>query len=103
MKEKKKEELYDDLDKFELLYTAYNVPDKELTKDAIQLKNRIFDIISELYGKMVDKPIRLQIQGYDDRRKVASILADNDFKVRIKKDKEYCYSDEKYFVEVWLK
>lgn len=51
-KKQTKKEADDELDKFELLFTSYNVPDETLTKDAQELKARIVALVTKLYKKL---------------------------------------------------
>lgn len=47
------------------------------------------------------KIIKLNIDGYDDRRELVAILADNGYKVKIKKETDYLLNS-KYFVIIEL-
>lgn len=49
------------------------------------------------------KEIKLRIDGYDDRREIVSILADNGYKVKIKEEEIRCSLSSKYYVIIEMK
>ena len=50
---------------------------------------------------MKNQEIKLKINGYDDRRELVAILADNGYKVRIKKETDNLLNNE-YFVIIFV-